>query len=105
MFMSSTCSPHASDSKRKRTHLFDANISKDGSKLGSKLRMKIIHSGKLLEPFFLLVEVCSSHVKIPGIDVVIRTTFVPVIPIQSTAPLPSVTNDIKEHLDSSHAKI
>ena len=52
MFISSTCSPHASDSKRKRSDLFDTNISKDESKLGSKPKLKIVYSGKPLEPFF-----------------------------------------------------
>ncbi|KAJ8430584.1 hypothetical protein Cgig2_001011 [Carnegiea gigantea] len=83
LFISSTCSPHASDSKRKRSDLFDTNISKDGTKLGSKLKLKIICSGKPLEPFVMPMEDGSSRVKIPRIDVVIPATPIPIIPIES----------------------
>ncbi|KAJ8447538.1 hypothetical protein Cgig2_031151 [Carnegiea gigantea] len=75
MFISSTCSPHASDSKRKRSDLFDMNTSKDEGKLGSKPKLKIMGDG-------------SSHVKIPGIDVAIPAMAIPAIPIQSIVPLP-----------------
>ncbi|KAJ8439642.1 hypothetical protein Cgig2_021654 [Carnegiea gigantea] len=88
MFVSLTCSPHASDSKRKRSYLSNTNISKDEGKLGSKPKLKIVRSGKSLEPFIPLMEGGSSRVKIPGTDVVIPTTPIPVIPIQSIAPLP-----------------
>ncbi|KAJ8427782.1 hypothetical protein Cgig2_021413 [Carnegiea gigantea] len=88
MFISPTCSTHASDSKRKRSDLFDTNISKDEGKLGSKPKLKIVHCGKPLEPFVPSMEDISSRVKIPGIDVVIPVTPIPAIPIQSIAPLP-----------------
>jgi len=42
----------------------------------------------------------SSHAKILGIDVVIPATSILAIPIQSIAPLPQVTNGIKEPLKS-----
>ncbi|KAJ8446923.1 hypothetical protein Cgig2_013224 [Carnegiea gigantea] len=57
-------------------------------KLGSKPKLKIVHSGKPLDPFVLPMENGSSHVKIPGIDVAIPITPIPTIPIQSIAPLP-----------------
>ncbi|KAJ8435738.1 LOW QUALITY PROTEIN: hypothetical protein Cgig2_003160 [Carnegiea gigantea] len=82
MFVSSTCITHTRDSKRKRSDLFDTNISKDEGKLGSKPKLKIVHSGKPLEPFFHRWRI------IPRIDVVILATPIPAIPIQSIAPLP-----------------
>ncbi|KAJ8430854.1 hypothetical protein Cgig2_003784 [Carnegiea gigantea] len=48
----------------------------------------IVHFGKPLEPFILLIEDVSSRVKIPGIDVVIPAMPIPAIPIQSIVPLP-----------------
>ncbi|KAJ8430246.1 hypothetical protein Cgig2_009424 [Carnegiea gigantea] len=69
MFISLTCSPHA-------------------SKIGSKPKLKIIHSGKPLEPSVATMGDGPSRVKISGIDVVIPATPIPAIPIQSTAPLP-----------------
>ncbi|KAJ8443803.1 hypothetical protein Cgig2_017284 [Carnegiea gigantea] len=80
-------SPHASDSKRKRSDLFDTNTSKDDGKLGSKPKLKIVRSGKPLEPSFLPIGDGSSRIKIPGIDVAILATPIPAIPIQSIAPL------------------
>ncbi|KAJ8432209.1 LOW QUALITY PROTEIN: hypothetical protein Cgig2_020739 [Carnegiea gigantea] len=56
--------------------------------LGSKPKLKIVHSGKPLEPFVIAIEDGSSRVKIPGIDVAIPATPIPAIPIQSIAPLP-----------------
>ncbi|KAJ8430784.1 hypothetical protein Cgig2_023278 [Carnegiea gigantea] len=60
--------PHVGDCKRKQSDLFEMNISKDKGKLGSKSKLKIVHSGKPLEPFVPLMEDGSSLVKIPGID-------------------------------------
>ncbi|KAJ8438124.1 LOW QUALITY PROTEIN: hypothetical protein Cgig2_033003 [Carnegiea gigantea] len=88
MFISLTCSPHASDSKRKRSDLFNTNTSKDEGRLGSKPKLKIVHYGKPLEPSVPPTGDGSSHVKIPGIDVVISATPISVIPIQNIAPLP-----------------
>ncbi|KAJ8425240.1 hypothetical protein Cgig2_014339 [Carnegiea gigantea] len=88
MFISSTCSPHASDSMRKRSDLSDTNISKDEGKFVSKPKLKIVHSGKPLEPFVLPMDDGSSRVKIPGIDVVVLATPILVIPIQSIVSLP-----------------
>ncbi|KAJ8444114.1 LOW QUALITY PROTEIN: hypothetical protein Cgig2_005795 [Carnegiea gigantea] len=112
MFISLTYSPHAGDSKRKRSDLSDTNVSKDDGKFGSKSKLKIVRSRKPLEPFVPLTEDASSRVKIPGIDVVIPATPiptiltpVPAIPVQSIAPLPHVTNDIKEHFKSSPLEI
>ncbi|KAJ8427349.1 hypothetical protein Cgig2_016215 [Carnegiea gigantea] len=82
--------PYASDSKRKRSDLFDANISKDESKLGSKPKLKIVRSGKPLHPFVPLMKDGSSHVKILGVDVVIPVIPIPTIPIQCITPLPQV---------------
>jgi len=96
MFISSMCSPHVSDSKRKRSDLSDMNISKDKGKLGSKPKLKIVRFGKPLESLIPPMEDGSSHVKIPGIDVVILATPIPAIPIQNIAPLPQVTNEIEE---------
>ncbi|KAJ8426539.1 hypothetical protein Cgig2_002059 [Carnegiea gigantea] len=87
MFISSTCSPHASDSKRKRSDLLDTNTSKDEGKLGSKPKLKIVCSGKPLEPSVPLMGDGSSRVTIQGADVVILVTPIPGIPIQSVAPL------------------
>ena len=56
MFISSTCNPHANDSKRKQSDLFDTNISKDKGKLSSKPKLKIVHAGKRLEPFVPSME-------------------------------------------------
>ncbi|KAJ8422396.1 LOW QUALITY PROTEIN: hypothetical protein Cgig2_017684 [Carnegiea gigantea] len=61
MFISSPCSPHASDCKRKRSDLFDTNISKDEGKLGSKPKLKIVRAGKRLDPFVLPMKNGSSH--------------------------------------------
>ncbi|KAJ8449514.1 hypothetical protein Cgig2_005536 [Carnegiea gigantea] len=63
MFSSLTCSPHTSDSKRKQSDISDTNISKDEGKLGSKPKLKIIRSGKSLEPFVLSMKDGSSRVK------------------------------------------
>ncbi|KAJ8443252.1 hypothetical protein Cgig2_010147 [Carnegiea gigantea] len=86
----------ASDSKRKRSDLFDMNTSKDEGKLGSKPKLKIVHSGKPLEPFVPPMGDGSSRVKIPRIDVVIPATPITVIPIQSITPLPQVPIGICE---------
>ncbi|KAJ8446378.1 hypothetical protein Cgig2_019271 [Carnegiea gigantea] len=86
MFVSPPCSPHASGSKRKRSDLSDMKISKDEGKLKPKL--KIVRSGKPVEPFVPVMEYGSSRVKIPRIDVGTPVTPIPVIPIQSIAPLP-----------------
>ncbi|KAJ8439184.1 LOW QUALITY PROTEIN: hypothetical protein Cgig2_029722 [Carnegiea gigantea] len=88
MFIPSTYSLYAIDSKRKQSDLFDTNILKDEGKLGSKPKLKIVHSGKPLEPFVLPMEDGSSCVKILGIDVAILATPVRTIPIQSIALLP-----------------
>ncbi|KAJ8430393.1 hypothetical protein Cgig2_000225 [Carnegiea gigantea] len=88
MFISLTYSLHASDSKRKQSDLSDTNISKDEGKLGSKPKLKIVRSGKPLEPFVLPMEDSSSCVKISEVDVVIPATPIPVTPIQSIMPLP-----------------
>ena len=72
------------------------NVSKDKRKLGSKPKLKIVCSEKPLKPFVSLMEVGSSHVKIPGIDVVILATPIHVIPIESIVLLPQITNEIKE---------
>ncbi|KAJ8431639.1 hypothetical protein Cgig2_001962 [Carnegiea gigantea] len=87
MFISLTCSPYASDSKRKRSDLSNTNISKDEGKLGSKPKLKIVYFRKSLEPFVPSKEDGSSHVKISGIDIVIPAMPIPTIPIQSIAPL------------------
>ncbi|KAJ8423973.1 hypothetical protein Cgig2_008748 [Carnegiea gigantea] len=86
MFVSPPCSPHANGSKRKRSDLSDTNISKDEGKLKPKL--KIIHSGRPVEPFVLVIENGSSRVDIPGIDVGPLVMPIPAILIQSIAPLP-----------------
>ncbi|KAJ8426572.1 LOW QUALITY PROTEIN: hypothetical protein Cgig2_022309 [Carnegiea gigantea] len=86
MFVSPPCSPHANGSKRKRSDLSDTNISKDEGKLKPKL--KIIHSGRPVEPFVPVIENGSSRVDIPGIDVGPLVMPIPAIPIQSIAPLP-----------------
>ncbi|KAJ8433467.1 hypothetical protein Cgig2_026630 [Carnegiea gigantea] len=77
---------HASDSKGNQSDLSDTNVSKDEDKLGSNPKLKIVSFGKPLEPFVLLIEDGSSHVRIPGIDVAILATPILVIPIQSIAP-------------------
>ncbi|KAJ8441461.1 hypothetical protein Cgig2_008722 [Carnegiea gigantea] len=79
-------SPHANGSKRKRSDLSDTNISKDEGKLKPKL--KIIRSGRPMEPFVPVIENGSSRVEIPGIDVGTLAMPIPAIPIQSIAPLP-----------------
>ncbi|KAJ8424573.1 hypothetical protein Cgig2_023569 [Carnegiea gigantea] len=86
MLMCYGTSPHASGSKRKRSDLSDTNISKDEGKLKPKL--KIVRSGKPVEPFIPAMEDGSSYVKIPGIDVGTPVMPIPAIPIQSFAPLP-----------------
>ncbi|KAJ8427024.1 hypothetical protein Cgig2_001047 [Carnegiea gigantea] len=86
MFVSPPCSPHANGSKRKRSDLSDTNISKDEGKLKPKL--KIIRSGRPVEPFVPVIENGSSRVEIPGIDVGTLAMPIPAIPIQSIAPLP-----------------
>ncbi|KAJ8422335.1 hypothetical protein Cgig2_015890 [Carnegiea gigantea] len=80
-------SPHTSDSKKKRSDLFDTNTSKDECELGSKPKLKVVRSGKPLEPSVPPMGDGSSYVKIPGIDVVIPAMSIPAIPIQSIAPL------------------
>ncbi|KAJ8432488.1 LOW QUALITY PROTEIN: hypothetical protein Cgig2_003565 [Carnegiea gigantea] len=101
MFISSTYSPHASDSKKKESDLFNANMSKDEGELGSKPKLKIVHSGKPLECFVLPMEVDSSLIKIPGTDVTI-----PTIPIQSIAPLPQEkTDDVNFKEDLAHGSL
>ncbi|KAJ8432184.1 hypothetical protein Cgig2_008636 [Carnegiea gigantea] len=89
-FISSTCNPYISDSKRKQSDLSDMNIPKDEDKLGSKPKLKIVRSEKRLKPFVPLMPDGSSRIKIQGIDVVIPTTPIPAIPIQSIASLPWV---------------
>ncbi|KAJ8431916.1 hypothetical protein Cgig2_016349 [Carnegiea gigantea] len=79
-------SPHASGSKRKCSDLSDTNISKDEGKLKPKL--KIVRSGKPVEPFVPAMEDGSSRVTILGIDVGTPAMLIPAIPIQSIAPLP-----------------
>ena len=79
------------------------NISKDEGKHGSKPKLKNVRCRKSLEPFVPSIEDGSSHVKIPGIDAFIPATPIPTIPIQSIAPLPWVTNDVKENFESSPA--
>ncbi|KAJ8426600.1 hypothetical protein Cgig2_013177 [Carnegiea gigantea] len=69
--------------KSKRSDLLDTNTSKDEGKLRSKPKLKIVRSGKPLEPFVPWMEDGSSHVKIPRIDVVIPATPILAIPIQS----------------------
>ncbi|KAJ8425241.1 hypothetical protein Cgig2_014340 [Carnegiea gigantea] len=86
MSVSLPCSPHASGFKRKCSDLSDTNISKDEGKLKPKL--KIVYSGKPVEPFVPAIEDGSSRVKIPGIDVGTSAMPFPAIPIQSIAPLP-----------------
>ena len=95
MFVSPPCSPPASVSKRKRSDSFDMNIPKDEGK--PKPKLKIVRSGKPMEPFVPAMENGSSRVEIPGIDVGTLATPIPAIPIQSIAPLPLVTNEIEEH--------
>ncbi|KAJ8449515.1 hypothetical protein Cgig2_005537 [Carnegiea gigantea] len=79
--ISSTCNPHASDSKRKRSDLSDTNTLEDEGKLGSKPKLMIVRSRKPLEPFVPPMEDGSFRVKIPRIDVVIPAMPIPVIPI------------------------
>ncbi|KAJ8420232.1 hypothetical protein Cgig2_021588 [Carnegiea gigantea] len=88
MFIFLTCSPYASDSKRKRSDLFDTNISKDKGKFGSKPKLKIVRFGKPLEPFVPPMEGGSSRVKIPRMDVVVPATRIPATPIESIDELP-----------------
>ncbi|KAJ8421805.1 hypothetical protein Cgig2_016543 [Carnegiea gigantea] len=88
MIISSTYSPHANDSKRKRSDLFDTNTSKDEGKLGSKPKLKIARSRKPLEPSVPSMGDGSSRVKIPRIDIVIPATPIPTIPIQSIDEIP-----------------
>jgi len=102
MFISSTCSPHAGDFKRKRSELFDTNTSEDAGKLGTKPKLKIVRSGKPLEPSVPLMGDGSSRIRIPGVDVVMPATPILAIPIQSIAPLPHVTNEIKGPFQISH---
>ncbi|KAJ8430730.1 hypothetical protein Cgig2_001303 [Carnegiea gigantea] len=85
---SQTYSPHASDSKRKGNDLFGTNMSKDEGKLGSKPKLNIVRTRKLLEPCVPPIEDDSSRVKISGIDVAIPATPIPIIPVQSITPLP-----------------
>ncbi|KAJ8441874.1 LOW QUALITY PROTEIN: hypothetical protein Cgig2_034133 [Carnegiea gigantea] len=54
-------------------------------KLDSKPKLKIVCSGKSLEPFVPPTEDDSSRVKIPGVDVTIPATPFPAITIQSIA--------------------
>ncbi|KAJ8425658.1 hypothetical protein Cgig2_015326 [Carnegiea gigantea] len=86
MFVFPPCSPHANGSKRKRSDLSDTNISKDEGKLKPKL--KIIRSGRPVEPFVPVIENGSSRVEISGIDVGTLAMPIPAIPIRSIAPLP-----------------
>ncbi|KAJ8442617.1 hypothetical protein Cgig2_008393 [Carnegiea gigantea] len=92
VFISSTCSPHTSDSKRKQSDLSNINISKDEN--------LIVQFGKSLEPFVSLIEDGSSYVRIPGIDITSPAIPIPTIPIQII-----VTNDIEEHFKSSLTEI
>ncbi|KAJ8438319.1 hypothetical protein Cgig2_013367 [Carnegiea gigantea] len=71
-----------------RSDLFDTNTSKDEGKLGSKPKLKIVRSGKPLEPSVPPMGDGSSRVKIPGIDIVIPAKPIPAIPIQNIVPLP-----------------
>ncbi|KAJ8450500.1 hypothetical protein Cgig2_002185 [Carnegiea gigantea] len=84
--LQSTCS----DSKRKQNDLFDTKTSKDEGKLGSKPKLKIVRSGKPLDPSVPPMGDGSSRVKILGIDVVIPVMPIPAISIQSIAPLPQM---------------
>ena len=105
MFISSTCNQHTSDSKRKRSGLSDTNISKYNGIVGSKPKLKNIHSEKPLKPSVSSIEDDFSHVKILGVDVIIPIAPIPVIPIQSIAPSANAMYDIKKHFKSSPAKI
>ncbi|KAJ8428075.1 hypothetical protein Cgig2_006798 [Carnegiea gigantea] len=67
-----------------------------------KMKANMVRSPK---PFVPPIEDGSSRVKIPGIDASILVTPIPTIPIQSIAPLPWVTNDIKENFESSPAEM
>jgi len=58
-----------------------------------------------LDPFVPPTKDDSSRIKILGIDATIPATPIPAIPIQSIAPSPQVTNEIKEHFKSSSAEI
>ncbi|KAJ8427303.1 hypothetical protein Cgig2_002215 [Carnegiea gigantea] len=95
MFISSTYSPHVSDSKRKQSDLSGTNISKEEGKLGSNPKLKIVRTGKPLEPFVPPMEDGSSHLKIPGIDVATPAIPIPTIPIQNIAP---ITTDKSQNL-------
>ncbi|KAJ8432941.1 hypothetical protein Cgig2_021272 [Carnegiea gigantea] len=63
--------------------LIDTNISKDEGIHVFMSKMKIIHFGKPLEPFIPTTKDDSSHVKIPGVDVIIPTTHIPEIPFKA----------------------
>jgi len=52
MFIFSTCSPYASDCKRKPSDLSNTNMVKDEGKLGSKPKLKIVRSGSPLSLLF-----------------------------------------------------
>ncbi|KAJ8438702.1 hypothetical protein Cgig2_011885 [Carnegiea gigantea] len=71
----------------KQSDLSHMNISKDKDKLGSKPKLKIVHSGKLLEPFVPPMEDGSSSVKIPGIVVAIPAIPIPAIPTEDKLPI------------------
>ncbi|KAJ8438632.1 hypothetical protein Cgig2_017970 [Carnegiea gigantea] len=58
----------------KQSDLFDTNILKDEDIHGSRPKLKIVRSGKPLEPFVPPIEDDSFHVKIPGTHFMIPTT-------------------------------
>ncbi|KAJ8425344.1 hypothetical protein Cgig2_000649 [Carnegiea gigantea] len=60
----------------------------DEGKSGSKLKLKIVRSGKPLEPFILPMKDVSFRVKISEINVIIPMTPIPTIPFQSIVSLP-----------------
>ncbi|KAJ8424463.1 hypothetical protein Cgig2_009780 [Carnegiea gigantea] len=88
MFICFACDPHVNDSKRKRSDLFDMNISKNEGKRASKPKLKIVPSRKPLESFVPPMDDDSSRLKIPRIDVIIPATLNSAIRFESIVPLP-----------------
>ena len=82
MFISPTCNQHNGDSKRKQGNLSNTNISKENDIAGFKPKLKIIRSGKPLEPYVSSIEGDSSHTKILGINITIPTKPILTVPIQ-----------------------
>jgi len=105
VFISPAYSQHTSDSKSKQSDLSDTNSSKDNDIVGTKPKRKILRSGKPLEPSVPSIEVDSSHVKMPRIDITIPATPIRTVPIQSIAPSIKVTDEIKKHFKFSPAEI